>query len=80
MRNITYGLTKETYTLNGASRQAYGIAAYADADEDGTATIVKSIHDITANEQSLKDLIERCNRLELSPIHLMDVVEDFLSE
>ena len=76
---LTYGLTEEHYSLNADTRIAYGIAAYANADEDGTATIVASIHDITSNKQALAELVSLCNRLELSPIHLYDVVEDFLA-
>lgn len=77
--NITYGITEETYSLGNTTRVSYGIAAYADADEDGTATIVASVRDITANRQALAELVSLCNSLELSTIHLMDVVEDFLS-
>ncbi len=76
---ITYGITEETYSLGNTSRVSYGIAAYADADEDGTATIVASVRDITANRQALAELVSLCNSLELSTIHLMDVVEDFLA-
>ena len=56
-----------------------GIAAYADAEEDGTATIVASVHDVTTDKQALDELVSLCNRLELSTVHLMDVVEDFLA-
>ncbi len=76
---ITYGLTEEHYSLDADTRVAYGIAAYANADEDGTATIVASVHDITDNKQALAELVSLCNRLELSPTHLHDVVEDFLA-
>ena len=53
MMNVTYGITKEIYSLGDSSRISYGIAAYANSKEDGTSTIVASIHDITANEQDL---------------------------
>lgn len=76
---ITYGITMEFYTLGQESRQSFGIAAYADAEKDGTATIVKSIHDITTNEQSLRELVDQCNRLCLSLVHLPEVVEDYLN-
>ena len=56
MMNVTYGITKEIYSLGNSSRVAYGIAAYANSKEDGTSTIVASIHDITANEQALLEL------------------------
>ena len=79
MMNITYGVTEEIYSWGATSRVSYGIAAYADAEEDGTATIVAFAHDVTSNKQALAELVSLCNRLELSAIHLNDVVEDFLT-
>lgn len=79
MMNVTYGVTEEIYSLGISSRTSYGIAAYADSEENGTATIVASVHDVTADKQSLDELASLCNRLELSTIHLLDVVEDFLT-
>ena len=38
-----------------------------------------AIKDITTNKEALKSLIEKCNRLELSEIHIYDVIEDFLN-
>ena len=78
MMNVTYGLTEEVYALGTERRVSYGIVAYADAEEDGTTTIIASVHDVTADRQALSALVELCNRLELSLIHLNDVVEDFL--
>ena len=79
MMNITYGVTEEIYSLGTSSRTSYGIAAYADSEEDGTASIVASVHDVTADKQALSELVDLCNRLELSTIHLNNAVEDFLA-
>ena len=76
--NITYGVAEEIYSIGTDLRTSYGIAAYADSAEDGTATIVASIHDVTTDKQALDELVSLCNRLELSTVHLVDVVEDFL--
>ena len=75
---ITYGVTEEIYTLGAVSRRAFGIAAYADAKEDGTATIVAAVHDITEDRAKLEGLVAACNREGLSLVHLDDIVEDFL--
>ena len=75
----TYGITEENYALEKDSRVAYGIAAYSDADKDGTATIIASVHDVTSDKEALAALVSLCNSLELSPIHLYDVVADFLA-
>lgn len=79
MMNVTYGITEEVYSLGTDSRISYGIAAYADAAEDGTATVVASVHDVTSDKEALAELVALCNRLELSTIHLKDAVEDFLA-
>ena len=79
MRNVTYAIVEEKYTLGNESRVSYGIAAFSDVTENGTATIVASIHDITSNKEDLGKLIDDCNRLKLSTVHLPNIVEDFLS-
>lgn len=80
MSRITYGLVEERYLLDGRGRTSYGIVAYADAESDGTATVIASVHDVTSDKTRLAELVQRCNRLKLSPIHLEDVIEDFLTE
>lgn len=80
MKSVTYGILEERHTLSGISRISYGIAAYANAQEDGTATVLASIGDITSDKQKLEELVFYCNRLKLSVIHLSDVVEDFLGQ
>ena len=54
-------------------------------DEQGTVHITYgieayySIADISTDRQAVSDLVEECNRLSLSSIHLSDVVEDFIT-
>lgn len=79
MNSITYGLIEERYALNGHERISYGIAIYADAELDGTATVISAIHDVTSDKSRLAALVQQCNLLALSPIHLEDVIEDLLS-
>ena len=79
MIHVTYGIIEEIYSFEATRRISYGIAAYTDIKEDGTATVVASIHDITADRKALAELVSLCNRLELSTIHLYDVVQDFFA-
>ncbi len=67
------------YSLGNVSRTSYGIAAYAASAEDGTATIVASVRDVTTDQQTLSGRVAHCNHLGLSTVHLMDVVEDFFA-
>ncbi len=77
---ITYGVTEEIYTLGDQSRTSYGIVAYAEGEEDGTATIVASARDLSPARERLDELVRTCNRLHLSLIHFGDVIEDFLAD
>ncbi len=76
---VTYGVVKEIYRLNGRKRVAYGIAAYADAEEDGTLTILLSINDITTDRKALSRLIKMLNENRASLKHIRDIAEDFIS-
>lgn len=80
MTNVTYAITEEKYALGEEKRTSYGIVAYANAEQNCTATIVASVRDITYDKNRLRKLVDDCNRFELSTVHLHDVVEDFLSD
>lgn len=77
---ISYGVTEEVYVIGFQSRVSYGIAAYADSDAEGTASILSSVRDISSDRASIEELAGLCNRLELDVIHLIDAVEDFLGQ
>ena len=79
MNNITYAVSEERYTFGNETRISYGIVAYSNADQDGSKTIVASVRDIASDKDRLSKLVNDCNDLELSTVHLNDVVEDFLS-
>lgn len=78
INKATYAIVEERYSFGNTSRTSYGIVALSDPDKDGNATIVASVHDITSDKYAIAALIDDCNRLELSTIHLLDVVEDFI--
>lgn len=73
--NVTYILCKETYKTKQAERTAYGIAAYA----QDSNTCIAHLHDVSPDKASISALVSLCNHLQLSPVHLDDVVEDFLA-
>ncbi len=74
----TYGVIREEYLRPDGRRDrvAYGVAAYAHARETGTATVVASVHDMTARREAALALVDRCNRCGLSPCHLSEVAEE----
>lgn len=79
MTSVTYGVTEEHFSIGARERTSYGIAAYSGAELDGTTTVLLHISDITCDASKITELVELCNRLELSPIHIYDVVDDFLA-
>ena len=79
MLNVTYEIVKEIYRFGQSTRTSYGIVAYSCGDKEDTASIIASVHDITSDKNSLKELVSLCNRFQLSTIHLNEIVEDFFS-
>ena len=45
----------------------------------GIACCGQNIPDITVSQCGLDELVKLCNQLELSTVHLYDIVEDFLA-
>ncbi len=77
--NITYGISEAAYSLDNDSRISYGIVAYSNTETDGTATVLLSINDITSDKASLTALVNKCNLLEVSTVHIRDIIDDFLA-
>ena len=66
-------MTQKIYTIENKEYIGYGIVCKG---ENGTYLL----EDISCNAAEVLLLIDRCNSLSLSPIHLFDVVEDFISD
>lgn len=79
MSRLRYAIREECCELDKEKRISYGIVAYDNDDEDDVPTIFASVGNITDDREALARLVELCNSLELSPTHLLDVVEDFLN-
>lgn len=79
MNNVTYGAVTESYTLGNTSRVSYGIAVYAHADCYGTAAVIASVHDVSAEKEKVDNLVSLCNLHHLDPEQLCDVIDDFLA-
>ena len=69
---MKYSLVEGTYLIDGEAHIGYGIGY--------TENSVLSFEDLTLNPIAVEKLVKLCNELNLSPIHLKDVVEDFLIE
>ena len=68
-------ITTEIHDEAGASHKTYGILC----KEKGTGFILRSVYDIFCDIFAATALVEIINRLELSPEHLDDVIEDVVA-
>ena len=55
----------------------YGVKA---APEDDHSACFDTVADVSLSEARLGVFVRLCNELQLSPIHLRDVIEDFLAQ
>ena len=58
--------------------QTYGIAFVQ--KQNGRYVITESYIDLCADNKKVDNLVNTCNDLKLDPIHLQDIVADFLTE
>ena len=69
---MKYSLIEGIYLIDGESHTGYGIGY--------TENCALSFEDLAFIPLTVAKLVKLCNELDLSPIHLKDVVEDFLIE
>ena len=60
---------------DGTTVMVYGIEVYPDASARPTLVM----RDLFTRRKQAEELVSLCNRLELDPIHLADVIEDALA-
>ena len=60
-------MTTGLFFLEGVPYTSYGIQC---------GDVV--IHDVSLDKESMENLVALCNREDLAPVHLRDIVEDFL--
>ena len=80
MMGVTYAVVEEKYAHSDGFRVGYGIAVRAIGASGAEPATVQTIHDITSDRARIETLVDDCNRLGLSAMHLYDVVVDFLEE
>lgn len=71
--NIRYELIEGSFTLDSKTYVGYGISVID--TRSGKCTL---FHDISVNKNDIANLVSLCNELKLDPIHIRDVIDDFL--
>ena len=77
---VVYEVVGEPQSSGDSSCISYGIAAYIDAATSNTKNVIAYVRDVTTSKTEIEDLVQKCNAFGLSPIHLVDVIEDFLNK
>ncbi len=72
-----YILIKSTLLSGDNCGVCYGIAVVE--EHDGVSVILQSVSDIAVCSDRLEQLVDLCNEFELDPMHLNDVVDDYLA-
>ncbi len=68
-----YELIEGIFTLDQQEHKGYGISVnYTNID---TPLL---FHDISTNKNDVIKLVSLCNELQLDPIHIRDVIDDYL--
>ena len=68
-----YRLFEEIRDIEGIETEVYGIAAF-----DNCGELVGLATNITSIKEKALYLCEKCQRLNVSPCHLIDIAEDFI--
>ncbi len=76
-KKLLYKLVSSEYSNNHEKRTGYGIEVSVISD-DGRLEVIRTISDITQDRTRLQGLVDICNELSLSHLHIDDIVEDFL--
>lgn len=76
--NNRYIVVQNIYEFCNFSQISFGIA-YVVQDEN-SIVVLQSISDIVSDRKHIEKLVDLCNKCKLDPVHMADVVEDFLIE
>lgn len=79
-QKVVYEVVGEPQPLGDSNCISYGIAAYIDAATSNTKNVIAYVRDVTVSKTEIENLVQKCNAFGLSPIHLVDVIEDFLNK
>ena len=64
---------ENVYNEEASTRIGYGIALF-----ENNSSLISSFPDVSRDRKAVEKLVNLCNKLDLSPDHLTDVIEDFL--
>ena len=72
--NYEYSTVSNDCEVDGYRYTGYGIAV-----KEKGKDFLRVFRDVSRCKKDIDEVVQRCNRLELDPIHIEDVVEDLLA-
>ena len=75
--DYSYRVIFEAIHDENGDRTGCGIAVVE--NRGGISTVIASVSDVSSDAELVEKLVQNCNRFELSPEHLRDVIDDFLA-
>ena len=79
MKDLFYAVFEEVRSIDGVLHPVFGIGLYRLSDPCAVPELLLHVGNVSSDRAVLEALAERCNRLGLSPLHLSDVIDDFLA-
>lgn len=71
---ITYKINETVVEVNEKVEISYGVSCLENGRE------LEIIKDLSTDKSKVKKLVNTCNSLQLDPVHLCDIAEDFIDE
>lgn len=71
-----YTINEKTISINDMSCISYGVDIYDDTY--GRMILLLKIYDISTEKNKVEGLISSCNKLNASPTHIFEIIEDIL--
>lgn len=78
--SITYGIIEESHEVGGKKRISYGIAAYSDVKESGSATVLCRVNDLSPCRENVLRAVDLLNQSGASLLHFEDLIDDYLAQ
>lgn len=78
MMKTEYCVVEEKYIVGKKEYIAFGIAEIENYED--SYSVIMHLHNICSDFGMIEKILEKCNRLDISPIHLNEVITDLLND
>ena len=72
-------LSYEIYKMRTLSSVGYSYGLIAKENQDDVWVPIAIVAGFSTNLEAVRELAEKCTGLQLSPIHMLDVVSDYIT-